>query len=794
MPKITVNGVALDAPAGMSAIDAVFQAGFDVPYFCAHDHLSPVGACRLCLVEAGSPRKNPDGTFILGEDGQPKIFYFPKPVASCTMAVSEGMVIKTTTEAVAQAQAGMMEFTLLNHPLDCPACDKGGACPLQDRSFEYGAGESRFEFTRRHTDKHHALSEFIVLDRERCIHCKRCVRYFEEIPGQEVLDFVERGVHTFIGSAENQGLGEFSGNINDICPVGALLDETSRFRGRDWEYEHTRSTCTQCPVGCSVWLDARTGRLERIHGAENEAVNQIWLCDAGRFGHEYVDGDARVRQPLVRRDGRLEPATWDQAVAAMKAGLSGIAPERFGLYLDASLTLEEGASAVSFAATLGTPNLDFAPRSAAVVSGQNRASIVDVAHSDAILVIGADVTEEAPVLSLRIQEALKGVVSDLRYNHGAAIADLRLQERMLRTRSRLAVFTPVPVALDEHAGVVARYPWGQEAQLLQDLLVAKSSPGNGPNAQVSAAAAMLAAAKAPVIILGAYAMGGSNAPVVVAAAERLGAKLLVIPAGANAQGLELLGVAPGKNGRAFGHFDGLKAAFLSGLDPDPVALKFLDFLIIHSSHLTGAARAANVVLPAKTNYEKRGTTVNLEGRFLPLQAAAIDGGQAEDLHAALAALSEALGVRPEVRGLRSARKAILDRFGIAVETISPEGAFAKKRINLGPNRPVESLAGVPGALQVIATPRAWKGVMLDHSERARRAVGPDVLRVRETLGKQLGLDNGRAIRLNIGGREQTVTVVFDPAATLPTIPAFDGLAAGRSVALTVPAPATGGDD
>jgi len=225
MPKVKVNDRVVEVPPGTSAMDAIFHAGYDVPLFCAERHLSPTGSCRMCLVKAGAPRKGPDGEWIKDESGEVKIFWFPKLMASCTLAVSDGMVIDTLSDEVRHAQSGMVELTLANHPLDCPTCDKGGACDLQDRAYEYGldkkfytgpTGEpvyTRYEFTKRHVDKHHPLSEFIILDRERCIHCKRCVRYFEEIPGDQVLDFIERGVHTFIGTADEGLPSNFTGNI-----------------------------------------------------------------------------------------------------------------------------------------------------------------------------------------------------------------------------------------------------------------------------------------------------------------------------------------------------------------------------------------------------------------------------------------------------------------------------------------------------------------------------------------------------------------------------------------------------
>ncbi|MER3451120.1 MAG: NADH-quinone oxidoreductase, partial [Thermus sp.] len=371
MVRVKVNDRIVEVPPGTSVMDAVFHAGYDVPLFCSEKHLSPIGACRMCLVRIGLPRKGPDGAYLKDENGELQIFWQPKLAASCVTSVAEGMVVDTQSDLVRQAQAGMVEFTLLNHPLDCPTCDKGGACELQDRTVEYGLYEkyyqegplelpvyTRFEFTRRHEDKHHPLSEFIILDRERCIHCKRCVRYFEEIPGDEVLDFIERGVHTFIGTMDLGLPSGFSGNITDICPVGALLDLTARFRARNWEYEETETTCTLCAVGCGITLDTRSGQLERIRAREVREVNEIWLCDAGRFGHEWADQN-RVLKPLVRKGGSLVEASWEEALAAIREGLKGLDPSRVGLYLDGGATLEEGLMAAELARALGTPHLDF---------------------------------------------------------------------------------------------------------------------------------------------------------------------------------------------------------------------------------------------------------------------------------------------------------------------------------------------------------------------------------------------------------------------------------------------------
>jgi len=695
--KVNVDGRELELPTGTSAIDAVFAAGLDVPYFCSQPYLSPIGACRMCLVEAGTPRKNPDGTFILDEaTGQPKIFWMPKPMASCTLLATEGMTIVSQSEKVKKAQAGMMEFTLINHPLDCPTCDKGGACELQDRAFEYGYGESRFEFDRRHAEKHYELSEFVILDQERCIHCKRCVRYFEEVPGNEVLDFIERGGHTFIDNLEDGLPSNFSGNITDICPVGALLDNVARFRGRNWEYDHTATTCTACSVGCAITVDARNGQLERIQGRENYAVNQTWLCDGGRFGHEWLR-ENRLTTPLVRREGQLEPATWEEAIEAMRQGLEGVARSNIGLYTHSSITLEEGIALERFAQQLGTQSVDHAPRHP-VHSSLTPPTLLEVVQSDFVLVLGADVEEEAPVLALRIEEMLKGGLLSPVYEHGTAIADLRMVERVPRKRERLAVYSSVKNALHAKAGLSAEYP---AHAVLEDLA--------GDALALPNVAESLEKAERPILILGAEALSGANA---VSNAEKVtqkyGAKLLIIPAGPNSSGLSHLELIPSGKGSGLSAMN-TSAALVSRLEHIP--RDFSGFLIVHDTHLTGAAQRADVVLPASSNYEKRGTTVNLEGRLLPLQGAALSAGESADLMTVLGALGDALDLKPEIRGVRSAQRELHKRFGVDFSSLPEDGVIA----DLGAAR----AAPVSSAHAPVVS--MWKPEML-RSDRIREFV------------------------------------------------------------------------
>ena len=582
--KVTVNDVELDLEPGTSAIDAVFAAGYDVPYFCSQEYMSPIGACRMCLSRVGAPRKDRETNDWIKDEatGEPQIFYFPNLMATCTTAIMEGMVIDTLGKDVRRAQSGMMEFTLINHPLDCPVCDKGGACELQDRAYEYGSGTSRFEFDKRHQEKHHVLSELITLDRERCIHCKRCVRYFEEVPGDEVLDFIERGGHTYIGTVDEGLPSHFTGNITDICPVGALLDSTSRFRGRNWEYDHTRTVSPDDASGAAIMVDARTGRIERIKGARNTQVNLDWIDDSTRFGHEYVDAPDRLKTPLLRNDGKLEPASWEEAAQFIKARLGELSGKAVGVAVRSDATLEEGVAVKALAEHLSGQAEHF-PRPAASVIARNPATFTDVATSDAIFVVG-DPTEEVPTLDLRIKDALKGVAPPELLPHGVPIADLRLKERMPRKQGILTVAAPYRTDLMRHAGQTLVYSAGQEADLFNGVASGKAAVGLGAE-QLKRLKDALNDAKNPVIILGVFVL---NSPAATQAAEVLaeavGAKVMKLGQMANAYGLEATQITSEKG------YDELIASsdvlFLSNLNPAQNSevgekLKNVDLLVVH---------------------------------------------------------------------------------------------------------------------------------------------------------------------------------------------------------------------
>ena len=768
--KVKVNDVLLDLPPGTSAIDAVFAAGFDVPYFCSQEYMSPIGACRMCLAKIGAPRKDRDGSWILDDEtGEPKVFFFPTIMATCTTAIVEGMVIDTISEDVKDAQSGMVEFTLINHPLDCPVCDKGGACELQDRAYEYGTGRSRFVFDKRHQEKHHPLSALITLDRERCIHCKRCVRYFEEVPGDEVLDFIERGGHTYIGTLEDGLPSNFTGNITDICPVGALLDATSRFRGRNWEYDHTFTTSLDDASGSAIVVDARNGRIERIKSGINPEVNKSWIDDGMRFGHQYSADPERLKRPLLRRGDAFEEVTWEEAAAFIAARLQGLSGKDVGIAIRADATLEEGVAARALAEHIGTGQVDHAPRHGPSLVPAHGATLLDLATADAILVLG-DVTEEVPAVDLRIKDALKGITPPPLLPHGVPIADLRLKERMPRARERLTVVAPYRVDLMKHAGRGVTVPVGGEGAWLK----AMTAVAQGQRADEAVLGMPLAdaeglvrawrdAAKAVMVVGGFVLASFAAAEAAATLAKAVGARQLLLPPMANGLGLEISQVLPSHARYAYRGMlaGGAKALLLSGLDPAAhpgVAerLRGCELLVVHDLFMTDTARLAHVVLPAKSGYEKDGTIVSLEGRYLPVRAAPVDAGEAEDLTGVVKALGEAFGQRLEGRSVRSARRVLRKELGFDPAELDRLGLLREppRRRSSVSVAPPEEASGAS-----LRVPSMVRPEYLARNPGLRSALGDLALRLHPDDAAARGLRAGDEVRVPVDGRPLRLRVV-----------------------------------
>src|SRR5215216_4974550 len=312
---LTIDGQQVTVPAGIGVVDAAKMAGIDIPVFCHHPKLEPVGMCRMCLVEVGRPMRDRATGQIVMENGAPKIQFLPKLETACTNKVEEGMVVLTQSDKARAGQRGTVEFLLTSHPLDCPVCDKGGECPLQNLTMQWGPGNSRYDYSDKvHFEKPIPLGDLIYLDRERCILCARCVRFQDEIAGDPVLGFDNRGRSwEIISKSDPQFDSKFSGNTTDICPVGALTSSDFRFKARVWELRSVPSVCNHCPVGCDISLDMRYNDLMRVMPRENDYVNEIWNCDKGRFGMRYLESAERLKLPMIRRNRQWAEVTWEEA-------------------------------------------------------------------------------------------------------------------------------------------------------------------------------------------------------------------------------------------------------------------------------------------------------------------------------------------------------------------------------------------------------------------------------------------------------------------------------------------------
>jgi NADH-quinone oxidoreductase chain G len=411
MARVTIDGRTVEVPAGTLVTDAARAAEVHVPIFCSHQKLPPLGACRICVVEVGLPRLGPDRKPALQPDGSPEIQWMPKVQTGCTTTVSDGMHVRTATETAIKARKGVMEFLLVNHPLDCPVCDEGGECQLQDLAFAFGHDFSRMDEAKRTFDSED-LGPIVKKEANRCIVCMRCVRYCDEVMGENALTAHQRGVYTEISSFDRQPLAcEQCGNCVEVCPVGALTALPYRFKARPWDLRQHITICEWCPNGCSVRLGVRGMEILRARGTEFRGVNQEYLCARGRFGHEFVNAEDRLSSPLVRTGAALQPATFDEAVAYAAARLRDIAathgPESIAFVGGEKLNIEEQYLMQKLArGVLGTPNVDARTRPAAAVSGDallratggGRPGLTFEALTDAqeVLVLFEDLQGEAP--------------------------------------------------------------------------------------------------------------------------------------------------------------------------------------------------------------------------------------------------------------------------------------------------------------------------------------------------------------------------------------------------------------
>ena len=634
--NITIDGRAVEARKGEMLIAAAERAGVYIPRFCWHPRMKPVGMCRMCLVEVKGPRG-----FAL--------------MPSCYVPVAPDQEVVTTSEKVKKAQDGVLEFLLINHPLDCPVCDRGGECPLQDQTFAFGPGESRFVEEKRHWEKPIPVNPLVALDRERCIQCARCTRFADEIAGDPFIDFIGRSDATEVNTFPDQPFdSNFSANIVQICPVGALTATPYRFKARPWDLEVVESTCTACAVGCRVAVQSSRDRIIRNLGVDSDPVNQGWLCDKGRFGYEAAANDGRLTTPLVRKGEELVEATWNEALAKAADGLAKVrgvhGPQALAVLGGARLANEDAYAWAKLAkSVLGTDNVDCQLADglpADAVLGLPRATIDQACKASAVIVLAPDIKEELPVLYLRLrQAALEGTT---------AIIEI----------------APRASGLSRYAAWTLLHRPGEAADVVRALVDASrsespESAGSGETGDesvggvsrddIGGAAALLG--KGPVVVvlgrpsLAEPATATTEAAAILDGLDDVG----FLPAlrRGNVHGALDMGLAPGvlpgrvslHSGRpwftaAWGNVPearGLDALGIMGaaatnriqamvvLGADPVsdfpdrtlarrAMAGVGFTVVVDLFLTDAALHADVVLPAAAWGERPGTTTNQEGR------------------------------------------------------------------------------------------------------------------------------------------------------------------------------------
>ena len=339
---VQVDGVWMQMPRGLNVVEVAHRARKFIPHYCYHPKLSVVGNCRMCLFEMGTPKMGPDRKPVLGADGKPEITWMPRPQIGCATNITPGMGIRTDSPLVKDCRNGVMEFLLINHPLDCPICDQAGECKLQEYSVEYGTGASRFVENKVKKPKNVDLGERIVLDDERCILCSRCIRFSSEIMKDDVLGFVNRGSHSTLTAYPGKSFDNaYSLNTADICPVGALTSKDFRFQMRVWFLKETKSLCNSCGTGCNITIGSREGKVHRLTPRENEAVNSQWMCDFGRLNFHDLESKNRLDRPLLKAAGQQFPATWTDAIQRAADALKKVKAEEIAVVASGRLTNEE---------------------------------------------------------------------------------------------------------------------------------------------------------------------------------------------------------------------------------------------------------------------------------------------------------------------------------------------------------------------------------------------------------------------------------------------------------------------
>ena len=635
MPKLTVDGIEVDVPAGATVLQACEAAGKEIPRFCYHERLSIAGNCRMCLVEV-SPGP-------------------PKPQASCALPAAEGQIIRTDSAMVKKAREGVMEFLLINHPLDCPICDQGGECDLQDQSIAYGKGHSRYDENKRAvTEKY--MGPIIKTVMTRCIHCTRCVRFAEEVAGVEAIGALGRGENMQITSYLEQAVNsELSGNVVDLCPVGALTAKPYAFEARPWELTKTHAIDVMDAVGTNIRVDVRGRQVLRVLPRINDDVNEEWAHDKTRH---HIDGlmARRLDQPWIRRDGKLQPATWAEAFAAIAAVNAGASVAAIaGDLVDCETMFAAKALVNAMGSTMLEGRQTGLSYDCSSLSAVNfNTGIARVEDADVILLIGTNLRWEAPLINTRLRKAV--------WKRGAQV-----------------------FAIGQEFNLTYKYQWlGDDASLIAKL----------PKSVADA----FASAQRPLVIIGGGALSVSGAQ---GAAQALVAKLGLIKDSWN--GFNVVHMAASRMGGlmlGYAQSGGIadivearpKLAFFLGADEVDFA-KFPDSCkVFVGHHGDKGAHSADIILPAAAWPEKPGTFVNTEGRVQMSERAAFPPGDAREDWSIFRALADVLGVSLGFDSFDACRAAMVAAVpALGVEGVADYGWSLPKLDAKPDSRPIPAL-------------------------------------------------------------------------------------------------------
>ena len=797
--QLTVDGREVEALEGAMLVDAAKQGDVEIPYFCYEPKLgNPVGACRMCLVE---------------------IEGIPKLQTSCSTPVKDGMVVHTQTQRVRHAQNSVVEFLLVNHPLDCPVCDKGGECPLQDITFGWGLGRSRFIEPKRHFVKPLSLSPVIAIDRERCILCYRCVRFSQEIAEDYQLIFAERGADTFVSTHDGHPyVAPFSGNILELCPVGALTSKPYRFRARPWDIENGAGICMLCPSQCNVEFTVRDEKVMRVLARDangHPGVDDGWLCDKGRFAYQAIHVDDRITTPMVRDGGRLRPVSWERALETA-AGLRSHAG-RVGALVGGQATNEEGFLLGRLLREgLDSGDLDCradAPPPAALIRALAnpalQATVPDLEFAHTILVVGCEPLDDAPVLDLRIRKGVR------------------------RRGVNLVVATARPSALDANAQRVIRYAPGGEAEFLAGLAAALAGEEAAPD--VRGVAELLRDAGEDIVIVWGERLDPAAAPQLLRIADALGlagregAGLLELPAGSNGRGLREAGVLPG-SGPGYSEVAAARGAgeiaeavangeitALYLFETDPIrergdralwesALERAGLVVAHASVLTeGIAEHANVVFPAESYAEKEGTVVHPDGRIQRLRRAIAHPGEVRAAWWVIGEVAKRVGLDLAVLTSPMAFKQLVEAVpfysGLTLEEIGGRGLRWPEREAAGAFPTVDERTLAPelsysttesqssangGSLRLGTYRPIWAAPEVEISPALQYTIAHQQAELSPEDAQRLGIVSGEILEVGQNGTTIKARAAVRSGVPEGTVFLATGLAADSANALTEP--------